>query len=902
MGEFIEEVRGNLLSLPRHRARRQIKDAELRDKALVRFNIGLPQIINNSIYASSFHHRVVLKIFAGFSPNSKDIAHRPERHFSGDLPEFRLTLPHRGDSLSNDMEISRKDLRAKAQAAIEWPRLLERLAERAMSPRGKEACKSMRLAASVAGARRLLDETAELIELIRQGGSVPLGHFEDILDLALRCEKGAIVKPEELRDISSMLDLARLARGFFKNFREQTPLLWERAQPIEELTDLKLAIDRVIDDSGRIKENATPELKRLLQSLRDQRTATISRLEEFMRHEENEPALQDTYFTQRGNRYVLPVKSESRHKMEGIVHDSSQSGQTLFIEPRQFIELNNRLKMADLEIEQEIERIVRELVSKVAYAADKLRMDLEILTELDVIYARARLARDLNASNPAINDLGVVKLKNIRHPHLVLQRIDVVPNDIEIDADLDAIIISGPNTGGKTVMLKTVGLFALMIRAGMLIPAEPGGEMAFFNDVWADIGDEQNIEEHLSTFSGHIMNIIGILNSVHHGSLVLLDELVTSTNPMEGSALAEAILHQLVARGAKTITTTHYTQLKAYAEVHPGFQNAGVEFDNVSLKPTYRFIQGIPGRSSALEIASRLGMDREVTDRAREFLDTSEERVEELLTSLEKQAARLVAERREAKETLEKAKELKREQQQLRNKLKEEEREFRRAVRTKIAGEIGSVRDEIKDLLVVVRREKSGKAASDVQNKLRQIEKRYNEVVEDVGEPVDPKTLKEGDTVTIAHLGVTGVLLDDPAGKNKVKVQVGQASIVTPIENLRAAMQTSANDKKIETVDWGAVHRRKIDDVEAQGSASITRLDLRGFRTEDALIEVERFLDRASLSGVSQVEIIHGHGTGALKKYIRDLLRKSQYSKSWNPAALERGGDGVTIVELNIRS
>lgn len=798
------------------------------------------------------------------------------------------------------MKPSRKNLRAKALEVLEWPRLLEKLAERASSPRGKEACRSLHMATTVEGAQRSMDETAELAALLEEGGSVPLGRFEDIEGIIKQCEKGASIQTEELHDIATMLELARLARGFFKNFREQTPFLWERAQSIDELVELKNTIGQVIDDTGGVKENATPELRRKLQSLRDQRATVVSRMEDFMRRDDIGEYLQDIYYTQRANRYVLPVKADFRYKIEGIVHDSSQSGQTLFIEPRQFIDANNRLKMAELEVEQEIEKILGKLVGMVSVSADILRIDLEILTELDVIYARAKLARDLDANAPRINDNGEISLKAVRHPHLVLQPSDVVPNDVEMGRDMHAMLISGPNTGGKTVMLKTVGLCALMVRTGMLIPADEGSEMALFTDILADIGDEQDIEEHLSTFSGHIFNIIGILDAARSGSLVLLDELVTSTDPAEGSALAESILHQLVERDAKVVATTHYTQLKAYAEAHPGFENAGVEFDTVSLTPTYRFIQGVPGRSSAFEIASRLGMEPDVIKRAKNLIDSSDERVEELLTALDKQREELNARQKELQLSIRSIENLKREQLAARKKLRDMEHDFRRNVRTRLNDEIDNARDRIREVLTELDRVRTVKAVSKARESIGDVEKSYSAIIPDDGDPVDPKSLEVGDPVIVSHLGVRGVLLEEVGDKNKVKVLIGRVPMVVEADSLRSDPESTVGVIQKGETDWAAVNRKKdqIEKIGAGESSASHTLDIRGYRTDDALDEVDKFLDRAAISGIAEVEIIHGHGTGTLKKFVRDHLNKSGYVSSWKPAELQLGGDGVTRATL----
>jgi len=792
-------------------------------------------------------------------------------------------------------------LRDKSLAALEWPRLVKRLSERASSSKGRQACLNVHLATTPEGARRALAETSEMMELLREGGVVPLGNFEDVTETVRRCAKGASVKSERFHDIASMLEIARLVKGFFRNMKEAAPLLYERVRGMEELADLRNEINRSVDESGRVKENATPELRRKIQSMRDQRASLVNKLEEYMNREDVGACLQDFYYTQRGNRYVLPVKVDSRPRVEGIVHDSSQSGQTLFIEPRPFIDANNRLKMAELEVEQEINAILKRLAEMVLCASDKLYTNLEILTELDTIYAKARLALDLNAVIPAINDKGIINLKNVRHPHLALASKEVVPNDLYMGEDLNVLVISGPNTGGKTVTLKTIGLCALMVRAGIPIPAENPSSMSLFADVWADIGDEQSVEENISTFSGHILNIIGIMEAARKGSLVLLDELVTSTDPSEGSALAEAILHRLVENGSKVIATTHYTELKAYAEDHPGFANAGVGFDPVRLQPTYKLIQGIPGRSSAFETASRLGMDPETVERARSLINTSDLRLEELLADLEKRGKELEDETNRLKIEREQVERLKEEQEKVRDELKRMEKSFKREIRSRLAGEIDEARKRIKEILSEVTRRRTPQAAVAAKRQMGEIENRYRDTPYTEGKDVNPEQLNPGDRVVVAPLGVTGELLEKPSGKKKVRVMIGKKSMTVNVGNLKApaAEQEHARASRKEGNELKHEPGRNVR-INSSSEISSDLLDLRGYHTADAIEEMDKFLDRAVMADLNMVRIVHGHGTGALKKSLREHLDESPYVASWQPGNLDRGGggDGITLVKL----
>lgn len=796
----------------------------------------------------------------------------------------------------------KKDLLKKAMEALEWHRLLKALASYSASELGAHACENLPLAETSEAVQRLLNETAEMTDLMREGGAVPSCQMEDIRPAMERARKGAVINAGELKQVSSLLETTRVIKTFFKNMRLNCPLLWERASLLEELSALKRDIDCAIDESGSLREDASDELRRLSRRVRDKRAHIVGELEEFMRSEEVLPYLQDIYYTQRGSRYVLPVKAEFRNKIEGIVHDSSNSGQTLFIEPRKFTQLNNELKMAEMELEQEITRILSELSRKVGANADAIFSNIEILTDIDTIYAKARLAIDLNATLPPLANDGKISLKSARHPLLVIEQLKnpallVVPNDIELPSQISAMVISGPNTGGKTVTLKLLGLFALMVRAGMLIPAKSGSVMSFFPEVYADIGDEQEIEMHLSSFSGHITNIIGIMDCAQRGALVLLDELVTSTDPAEGAALGEAILDALAQKGAKTVVTTHYSQLKAFAQADSRFINASVEFDPQTLSPTYRLIIGTPGRSSALEIASRLGMPAELIERARQRLNSADRKLEELIGSLENQRRELLQTLQKLEEERTGAEKARLEQEKILVEVRKREKEFKSTLKRKINAEVESARAKVEEVLDFLAKEQKRERAIEARRRLAEIEARYT--LDSLGESikVDPSTLTAGKNVIITTIGSAGILLEDAvqAGKTKrkLRVRVGATEIKVPIEAL-----LPDSSVKVEKRATEISQTKTIVAIEPKSSAQ--RLDLRGFRVEDALIEVRKFLDNALLAQLKEVEIIHGHGTGALKKAIREHLTSSPYVKSWRPADIRFGGDGVTVIELNL--
>lgn len=795
----------------------------------------------------------------------------------------------------------KKELTKKAREALEWHLLVKALSGYAASELGARACEDIEPAVTIEAGRRFLNETSEMAELMSNGGAVPACVMDDIRPFVERARKGAVITSRELRQISSMLETARVIKGFFKNMRDSSPLLWERASSLEELSTLKGDIDSAIDEGGNLMENASEELIRLSKQVREKRAHIVDELEEFMKSEGVLGCLQDTYYTQRGTRYVLPVKAEFRGKIEGIVHDSSNSGQTLFIEPRRFIQANNDLKMAEMALEQEIVRILSELSRKAGAHADAIVSNIEILTEIDTIYAKARMAIDLNATAPQLARDGRIYLKSARHPLLVIEGLknpsrEVVANDIELPSEISGMVISGPNTGGKTVTLKLLGLFALMVRAGMLIPSQSGSVMGFFPEVYADIGDEQEIEKHLSSFSGHITNIIGILECAGKGTLVLLDELVTSTDPAEGAALGEAILDALAQKGAKTVVTTHYAQLKAYGETDERFMNASVEFDPQTLSPTYRLIIGAPGGSSAIEIAARLGMPTEIIEQARGFLDCADRKLEELISSLDNRRRELVQAIEKVEEERKSAEKARLEQEKILVEMKKKEKEFKSTVKKKISAEVENARAKVEEILDFLAKEQKRERAIEARRRLAEIEARYT--LDWLGESVkaEPSTLMAGKNVIITTIGAKGILLEDAVqggkSKRKVRVKVGSAEINAPVDALIADAPVEA-EKKIQ-----AGQKRPVQESGEKTVAE--RLDLRGVRVEEALIAVEKFLDHAMLAQLKKVEIVHGHGTGALKKAVRDYLTSSPYVKSWQAGDIRFGGDGVTVVEVNV--
>ncbi len=553
--------------------------------------------------------------------------------------------------------------------------------------------------------------------------------------------------------------------------------------------------------------------------------------------------------------------------------------------------LNNHLRLTELEIEREINRILGELTEEVGESYQTLTQNLSILASLDCINAKARLSQLLRASDVAINTEGRIALKGARHPLLLLAREEIVPNDITISQYVKVLVISGSNSGGKTVTLKAIGLFALMVRAGLHLPCD-GGDMAFFPEVYADIGDEQDLVKDLSSFSAHIKNIINLLKEASPGSIVLLDELATSTDPQEGAALAEAILIKMVEKGFRVILTTHYNSLKALAQSKEGFLNASVEFDVKNLLPTYRLIFNMPGGSSALEIAARLGIEKEMLDHAVDLLRSDERKIEHLISDMQKKHINLEEDIRKAEALRSEQERLTKEQREITERLSQQEKEVKKTIRKKISHEvtqakarIGAIMDEIKAA------EKNLSQVKAAKEKLVQVER---EIVCDSlqsGEYLPLEGLKAGDRVEVVSLGIEGTLLEDPQGRSEVRVKAGSNWEMSVDVSLLGGI------KKEEYKESESRLERK-EKLQVGEMLTSDTLDLRGRTGEDAVEETIKFLDRAFLQGIRRVHIIHGHGTGSLKATLRSYLNDSLYVDRFHPGDLHEGGDGVTVVEL----
>ena len=795
----------------------------------------------------------------------------------------------------------------KAAETLEWPRLLDRLADYAHSSSGAALCRALPLAGDLDAARLRQQETTEMVELLEGTEPVPSMSFPEIRESLSRASKGGVLEAPELVDCQGVLALMEELDRFLARRRPYAPTLRLIGEPLQcagSLRPLQLAIEHSIQPDGSIKESATPELRRLTHHAQGLKQEMRHRLDLMLHSPRYEDVLQESFFAQREGRYVLPVKADMRGRIHGIVHDVSASGATVFVEPRELVELNNSIKVADLDIEREIRRILRELTALVAAKSEELRQGAKVLAQFDCIHARALLSRRLHAHPVSLNDRGRVALRQALHPLLMMTKDQVIPNDIVLDDKTHVLVISGPNTGGKTVTLKIVGLYALMVKAGLHLPCAQDSEMALFTHLFADIGDAQDLSRDLSSFSAHMTQMVRLLEetearsgcgeAVPSQSLVLLDEPVTSTDPEEGAALAEALLCHLASLHMKVVVTTHYSPLKELAQTTPGFANASVEFDVSRLAPTYRLFLGIPGRSSALDIAGRLGMDQKVLNDARRRLLKDDRRLDDLMADLHAKQRQLADDLERAKQARADADQAARELEAIKSRLEEHEREEKKGIKKKLGEQFQRARAEIQTTLDALQRDQKLHKAKEIAHRLVELEQETRSALAPVQESIPVDRLMIGSTVEIAGLGMSGILLELPQGKKRVRVKVGEGEVLATVANLIGRANIEGTSLPVPAARSRMPATEKMpwrEDLHEQ-------VDVRGEAADEAMDHVLTALDRATMSGAPFLRIIHGHGTGRLKSALRAYLKDSPYVADFRPGDKAEGGDGVTVATI----
>ena len=788
-------------------------------------------------------------------------------------------------------------MNSKALNILEYNKITEMLSAQAASSKAGKNLKRLRPMTDISSIREALAETGEAVDVIVRKGNIPLGQPYDIEESLTFARKGGSLTMRQLLQILYNLKVASNIITFLKSDLPPLPVIDGIREVIATFPRLAENIDRCILSEDEMADSASPELKNIRRSIARQNDAIRNRLNNILNSADNRTYLQDSIVTIRDGRYVIPVKAEHRSRFAGIIHDQSATGATLFIEPQVIVNMNNELRELELAEQVEIDRILAELSSAVAEHFSEIMNNQKLLIQLDMMFAKGKLAVKMQAEMPEISDDRLMVLKEARHP--LIDAGKAVPIDVSIGGSYSTLVVTGPNTGGKTVTLKTAGLLVMMAQSGLHIPAAGTSIIPVFKNVFADIGDEQSIEQSLSTFSSHMSNIVDILKEVDHQSLVLLDELGAGTDPTEGAALAISVLEKLKAYGACTIATTHYNELKKYALSTEGVENGSMEFDVKTLSPTYRLLTGIPGKSNAFEISRKLGLSEEIIDRASQFLERGDIRFEEVLDAIERdkkqaeeermEAARLLNDMRKQQSDMEKRRQqLDIDEQKIISRAKEEARDILKEARD-TAGEVSR---ELRKLNKIDSLGERNKRFDKNRRKLKEAEDRVSEnLIRRVNQsPVDAADLKIGDRVRVLTLDQIGEVLSMPDSKGDLTVKVGIMKANINIRDLMVTEQEK-DDSKTGKSKYGNLYKAKAQTI----SSSV---NVQGENLEDALMDVDKYLDDAYIAGLKEVTIIHGRGEGVLKEGLRKTFRNHKHVKEFRKGRYNEGGDGVTIVTL----
>ena len=779
--------------------------------------------------------------------------------------------------------------------ALELDKILHLLAEETSCDAAAELAQNLRPSTSLSQVKRLLTETDEAHTMMARFGAPSFGGLKDVSNSLRRAEAGGTLNMTELLRIATVLRTLRGIVDWRSKSEGVKSILDDRFDAIMPNKYLEDRINHAILSEEEMADNASPQLATIRRKIRSASSRAREQLEKMVRSPVTQKYLQDPIITMRDGRFVVPVKAECRGDVPGLVHDTSSSGATVFVEPMAVVEANNEVRVLLSQEQAEMERILAELSAEAGNFASGIISGYKEAVELNLIFAKANLGYKMKATLPLVNDEGKIELKRARHP--LIDKEKVVPTDIELGLHSDTLVITGPNTGGKTVSLKTVGLLTLMAMCGLLLPVADNSQISIFNHVLADIGDEQSIEQSLSTFSAHMTNIIKIFEQADASSLILLDELGAGTDPIEGAALAMSILEALRRKGTRIAATTHYAELKAYALQTEGVENACCEFDVTTLRPTYRLLIGVPGRSNAFAISLRLGMDPEIVEHARELVSSENTRFEDVVQSLETSRQRLEEERKEAQRQRLEAEEASRAAKERKDAIDaqadREMEEARRRASELIArtrGQIDAMLNEMEELKKQKNKALTAEQKAKLKSGLRALENEADPVrKKDEEAYVLPRPLKKGDPVLIYDIDKKGTVLQPPDKDGKTAlVQAGIIQTRVPVSNLRLL-----NEKPVKKPQ-GSVTRS----VNRANVRAAMELDVRGQTSDEALMNVDQFIDSAVLAGINMLTIIHGKGTGALRAAVQQHLKRHPNVKSFRLGTFGEGEAGVTIVEL----
>ncbi len=788
-------------------------------------------------------------------------------------------------------------MKPKTLKTLEYNKILELLVQQANSNAAKDVLIGLKPMTEAREVAEALAETSEAVQVIVRKGSAPLGQIYQIEEALSFAQKGGTLTMRQLLQVLYNLKVASNVITFLKSDLPELPIIDGIREVLVTFPRLIENIDRCILSEDEMADNASPKLKDIRRTMARQNDAIKNRLNNILNSSDNKTYLQDAIVTLRDGRYVVPVKAEHRGKFPGIVHDQSSTGATIFIEPQVIVNLNNELRELELAEQVEIERILAELSSAVAEYFHQITNNQKLLVALDVIFAKGKLSVKMKGECPQVFEDGLLELKQARHPLIDSQK--VIPIDISLGDDYTTLVVTGPNTGGKTVTLKTVGLLVMMAQSGLHIPAASTSRIPMFEQVFADIGDEQSIEQSLSTFSSHMKNIVEILKNVDSKSLVLLDELGAGTDPTEGAALAISILENLKSWGAYTIATTHYNELKKYALATDGVENGSMEFDINTLSPTYRLLTGIPGKSNAFEISRKLGLPETLIERASTLLERGDIEFEDVLDAIERDKKKAEQERDEAillnismkkqKEELEKRQQdLEIKEENIIRKAKEEARDILKEARQTS----NDVSKELRQLSKMESMGERNRTFDRNRKKLKDAEDRFSEkLIRRVNQsPVNAADLKIGDSVRVVTLDQVGEVLTLPDEKGDLQVKIGIMKANINVEDLMF-LQQDTPAKNSQVTKHGGLYRAKAQSIS-------TSVNVQGMNLEDAIMDVDKYLDDAYIAGLREVTIIHGRGEGILKEGLRRVFKSHKHVASFRKGKYNEGGDGITIVTL----
>lgn len=791
----------------------------------------------------------------------------------------------------------------KYYKTLELHKIIEALEHEASNEKTKEMIRNIEPVSDLEEVKKEMQKTVDAFDLSVKNGTPSFYNFKDVEGALKRARSGASISLKELLEIASMLRQTELLCEWYSSLGDVDTSLNYLFESLSPNTALEKRISDSVLSEDELADTASAELGDIRRKISRAGLKIRDSLDKMLKSSEIQKSLQENIVTMRDGRYVLPVKSEFKGNVSGIVHASSASGSTLFIEPASVVEANNDIQILKDKEKEEIERIIAELSMQCGESADSIISGMEICAEINFYFAKANLAAKMKASCPEISDDKIIRLKKARHP--LIDEKKVVPVDISLGESFDTMIITGPNTGGKTVLLKTAGLLTAMVMCGLMIPASDSSHVSVFDDILADIGDMQSIENELSTFSAHIENVVEICNKADNRSLILLDELGSGTDPVEGAALAEAIIENLRTWNCRMMVTTHYQELKIYAIDTDGVENGSCEFDSATLMPTYRLILGSPGKSNAFYISRRLGLSEDIIRKAKENVSNENVRIEDVIGKLERSRLeydRLNEEIREVKAENERIKaELETEKTRFE---KEKDREFEKA-RIEAMRIVESCRmksDALLEELDKIRKEKNAASQSAKSLSRNALDKMYMEAnpvrSADNSDYKLPRPLKKGDNVFIVSMNKNGVLLGDPDGSGNVFVSSGNLRTKTNITNLRLADKSKEDNKRSPVKSARPQITRAKGKVQSAARRPLLELDIRGMNVDEGIIETDSFIDSAVMSHAGIVTIIHGKGTGILREGIQRHLKRHPSVKSFRNGVFGEGEEGVTIVEL----